>query len=112
MSVLLIYSCFEGVRYIIEYSGFVYVHYTEKLLVSKKSEDKHGKLPWKSEICEKSLYIKDFFFFLYHIFNMFWAFFSNVLSNCPESPNIDYYYRQNTEKISSHFDDKFNTKNT
>ncbi|MEJ4148106.1 hypothetical protein SKA46_15020, partial [Enterococcus faecium] len=101
-----------GVRYIIEYSGFVYVHYTEKLLVSKKSEDKHGKLPWKSEICEKSLYIKDFFFFLYHIFNMFWAFFSNVLSNCPESPNIDYYYRQNTEKISSHFDDKFNTKNT
>ncbi|OJG47698.1 hypothetical protein RV03_GL001768 [Enterococcus gallinarum] len=43
---------------------------------------------------------------------MFWAFFSNVLSNCPESPNIDYYYRQNTEKISSHFDDKFNTKNT
>ena len=30
----------------------------------KKSEDKHGKLPWKSEICEKSLYIKGFFFSL------------------------------------------------
>ncbi|WP_306402996.1 hypothetical protein, partial [Enterococcus faecium] len=41
MSVLLIYSCFEGVRYIIEYSGFVYVHYTEKLLVSKKSVVNH-----------------------------------------------------------------------
>ncbi|KST44740.1 hypothetical protein AOY33_14475 [Enterococcus durans] len=40
MSVLLICSCFEGVRYIIEYSGFVYVHYTEKQLVSKKSEDR------------------------------------------------------------------------
>ncbi|HFL7379375.1 TPA: hypothetical protein ACG4VJ_002156, partial [Enterococcus faecium] len=73
MSVLLIYSCFEGIRYIIEYSGFVYVHYTEKLLVSKKSEDKHGKLPWKSEICEKSLYIKGFFFFLYHSFKPFLA---------------------------------------
>ena len=28
----------------------------------------HGKLPWKSEICEKSLYIKGFFFFLYRSF--------------------------------------------
>ena len=38
-----------------------------KALVSKKSEDKHGKLPWKSEICEKSLYIKGFSFH-YHSF--------------------------------------------
>ena len=109
--VLLKLKWFATVKYVVQ-NFTTYAHYTEKQLVSKKSEDEHGKLLWKSEICEKSLYIKGFFFFLYHIFKMFWSFFSNILSNCPESPNIDYYYRQNIEKFSSHFDDKFNTKNT
>nr|DAM20606.1 MAG TPA: hypothetical protein [Caudoviricetes sp.] len=44
------------------------MHYTEKQLVSKKLEDNNGKTPEISKICEKSLYIKGFFFFLYRSF--------------------------------------------
>ena len=65
--VLLKLKWFATVKYVVQ-NFTTYAHYTEKQLVSKKSEDKHGKLPWKSEICEKSLYIKGFFFFHYHSF--------------------------------------------
>ena len=61
--VLLKLKWFATVKYVVQ-NFTTYAHYTEKQLVSKKSEDKHGKLPWKSEICEKSLYIKGFFFSL------------------------------------------------
>ena len=64
--VLLKLKWFATVKYVVQ-NFTTYAHYTEKQLVSKKSEDKHGKLPWKSEICEKSLYIKGFSFH-YHSF--------------------------------------------
>ncbi|PQB34551.1 hypothetical protein CUN31_01700 [Enterococcus faecalis] len=40
-----------------------YAHYTEKQLVSKKSEDNQSDFFWKSHKCEKSLSSKGFFLF-------------------------------------------------
>ena len=111
--VLLKLKWFATVKYVVQ-NFTTYAHYTEKRLVSKKSEDKHGKLPWKSEICEKSLYIKGFSFTItvLSLNWLFWIIFIHIPLNCPRLSDFDYQCRQNRAKFRSQFDDKFNTKNT
>ena len=89
---------FATVKYVVQ-NFTTYAHYTEKQLVSKKSEDKHGKLPWKSEICEKSVY--QGLFFHYHSFKPQLAILDHFHSysiKLPRLSDFDYQCRQNRAK--------------
>ena len=83
------------------------MHYTEKQLVSKKSEDKKAKIYLSNFECEKSLYIKGFFYF-----SEFLKFVNSgvFVCICPRLPHFDDTCSQKRGKFTVQTDDKSHTK--